>query len=112
MGAGLGLRYAAIDRDIEPLDAISLLPTLGGLILMVGGWDFFKWTLPALLFLIFMMPLPYAVEWSAHPLRRLATTGSHYLLVVLGVPAMAEGNIIFVEDIEMGVADAAAVWAC
>ncbi len=107
MGAGLAIRTAAIDRDIAPLDAFSLLPTLAGLILLVGGWDFFKWSFPAVLFLSFMLPLPYAVEaWLAHPLRRIATTASHYMLVVLGVPAMAEGNIIFVEDIEMGVADA------
>ena len=42
----------------------------------------------------------------AYPLRRLATEMSTYALQTLGCPAMAEGNIIFIDDIRLGVEEA------
>jgi len=39
-------------------------------------------------------------------LRRMATQMSTYVLQTLGCPAMAEGNIIYIDDIQLGVAEA------
>lgn len=104
---GVGLRLGAALADIEPLDALSLLPVLGGLVLLVGGWGMFRWSWPAIAFLAFMMPLPYVVETAmAYPLRRLATIVSTYVLQTSGCPAIAEGNIIHINEIPLGVEDA------
>ena len=105
--AGVVIRLFAIQRDIEPLDAFALLPTLFGLVLFVGGKSVLRWSWPALAFLIFMIPLPFFIEMSlAQPLRRLATTMSTYLLQTCGYPAIAEGNIILIDQVKLGVADA------
>jgi exosortase len=107
LGLGLVLRLIAAQSDIEPLDALSLLPTLFGLVLLVGGWSVLRWSWPALAFCAFMMPLPYSVEMAlSHPLRRLATEIGTYSLQTLGCPALAEGNIIYVDDVPLKVEQA------
>ncbi len=104
---GVGLRLFAIHIDMEPLDAFSLLPTACGAVLLVGGWPVLGWSWPALAFLAFMIPLPYSFEVAlALPLRRVATLVSTYVLQTLGCPALAEGNVIWIDDIPLGVEDA------
>lgn len=104
---GAGLRVAAAFRDIELLAAMSLLPTLVGLVLLVGGWSMVRWSWPAQAFLVFMIPLPYQFEIAlSHPLRAIATRSSTFLLQLLGYPALHEGNVILIEDIRLGVIDA------
>src|SRR5262249_29563584 len=58
-------------------------------------------------FLVFMMPPPFfAEQFLSQPLRRLATVMSTFLLETLGYPALAEGNLIKLEEVELKVADA------
>lgn len=107
LAIGLTIRCIAVQSDIEPLDALSLLPTVFGLALLVGGWSALSWSWPALAFMAFMMPLPFTIESAlALPLRRIATEMSTYSLQTLGCPANAEGNIILIEDIRLGVEEA------
>ncbi|MCI0642803.1 MAG: exosortase/archaeosortase family protein [Gemmataceae bacterium] len=104
---GVAARLAAGLMDIDPLDAYSLLPTLFGLVLLVGGRAVLRWSWPALAFLAFMLPLPFQLEEAlAFPLRRLATLASTYVLQTLGYPAVAEGNIILIDQIRLGVVEA------
>jgi len=104
---GAAVRIIAIESDIEPLDALSLLPTVFGLVLLTGGWSVLSWSWPALAFLAFMMPLPFTIEIAlAHPLRRVATEVSTYALLTLGCPAIAEGNIIYIDEMRLGVEEA------
>ncbi|MFO0966056.1 MAG: exosortase/archaeosortase family protein [Gemmataceae bacterium] len=105
--AGLAMHVIAGRIDFQPLDALSLLPTLAGAVLFVGGRQVFRWSWPALAFLVFMLPLPFAIEsLMAQPLRRVATVCSTYLLQTLGYPALSEGNIIVIDQMQMGVAEA------
>jgi exosortase len=107
LAIGVALRLIAVQADIEPLDSLSLLPTTFGLVLLVGGWALLNWSWPALAFLAFMMPLPFFVETAlAQPLRRVATEMSTYALQTLGCPAIADGNIIYIDDIRLGVEEA------
>jgi exosortase len=54
-----------------------------------------------------MLPLPFRIESAlALPLRRIATEMSTYALQTLGCPANAEGNIIYIDDIRLGVEEA------
>jgi exosortase len=105
--AGVVIRLVAIRRDVEPLDAFALMPTLFGLVLLVWGKSVLRWSWPALAFLAFMVPLPFFIEIAlAHPLRRLATVMSTYALQTLGYPAVAEGNIILIDQMKLGVVEA------
>ena len=105
--AGIALRSFAIPRDYVPVDAFSLLPTLFGLVLFVGGWQVLRWSWPALGFLVFMIPLPFFIDTAlSQPLRHLATVMSTYSLQTLGYPAISEGNIILIDQLKLGVVDA------
>lgn len=89
------------------LIAVSLLPCLAGLAVLVGGWPCLARAWPAVAFLIFMIPLPYRLEMSlGYPLQRIATLASNYALQTLGLPAVAEGNIILIDEARIGVVEA------
>jgi exosortase len=89
------------------LDSVSLLPLLAGAILLVGGRPMLRWTWPAICFLIFMIPLPYRLERAlTDPLQRVATLTATYTLQTLGFPTFAEGNVIHVNQAQIGVVEA------
>jgi exosortase len=88
-------------------EAVSLLPCLAGVCLLVGGRSGLAWSWPAIGFLFFMMPLPYRLETGMkQPLQRLATQASTYVLQTLGCSAFAEGNIIVLKSTRLGVEEA------
>src|SRR5262249_49418232 len=62
---------------------------------------------PAILFLFFMVPLPFTVATLlSAPLQGLATVCSTFVLQTLGLPALAEGNIIRINDAHIGIVEA------
>src|SRR5262249_50185498 len=78
-GIGALLRIGTSSRLLysEWLEAASLLPTLAGLFVLLGGRPALRWAWPSILFLLFMIPLPFRVEnMLSEPLRRVATLGS------------------------------------
>jgi exosortase len=88
-------------------DGLALLPYLGGLALLCCGWRFLDWAWPSIVFLAFMVPLPYRIETAmGGPLQLLATRASTFLLQTLGFMAFAEGNVIEVDEAQIGVAEA------
>ena len=89
------------------LDGWSLVPCLVGLCLLLGGGPALRWFWPAVALLLFMLPAPYQVEvMVTHPLQRLATDVSTYTVQMLGYPALAEGNVILIGDLRIGVLEA------
>jgi exosortase len=105
--AGAAVRLTGVYFYLDWLDAASLLPTLAGLCLLGGGWPALRWAWPAVVFLCFMLPLPYQAEMLlAHPLRRLATRASTFALQTLGLPALAQGNVVVIDDLKIGVVEA------
>jgi exosortase len=107
LAVAVAMRLVSARADIEPLDGLSLLPALAGVVLLAGGPSLLRWSWPAIAFLGFMLPLPFAVEAAlAQPLRRVATNVSTYGLQTLGCPAFSEGNVILIEDNRLGVAEA------
>jgi len=94
LGAGLAVRFAGI-LYTDWLEAVSLLPCLVGLCVLLGGGQLLRWAWPAVAFLIFMMPLPYTVEVGlANDLQRIASWATNYTLQTLGFVSFREGNII------------------
>jgi len=112
LGLGLiavaaALRLAGARYHFEYLDQISLLPSCAGLIMLAGSWPAIAWAWPAVAFLAFMVPLPHQVSMAmSAPMQSFATTVSTFALQVLGKPAIAEGNVILLNDIELGIVEA------
>jgi exosortase len=104
---GLLLRILAAYIYFDWLDAASMVPCLAGLVVLLGGRQALRWALPALAFLLFMIPLPYRLETAlAQPLRGIATQVSTFVLQTAGCPALAEGNTILLGTGKIGVAEA------
>jgi exosortase len=53
------------------------------------------------------VPLPHTVSLAmSAPMQTIATISSTFVLQVLGRPAIAEGNVILLNDIELGIVEA------
>lgn len=103
----LGFRAVAALLFFLPLDAFSIVLCLTGLVMVFGGVPMLRWTWQSLLFLVFMIPLPYQIErMMGAELQNIATICSTFLLQTLGQPAIAEGNRILIEDVQLGVVEA------
>jgi exosortase len=104
--AGL-LRLAGTYWFISWLDALSLLLCLVGITVVLGEWAALRWAWPAIGFLGFMLPLPYQLQVAlGQPLQRIATVASTYTLQTLGLPAIAEGNVIVLGELRIGIVEA------
>lgn len=112
LGAGLLLVAAAIRAVaslyfLGPLDGWTIPIWIAGIVWLVFGWECLRWSLPAIVFLWFMIPIPYSAETIlSFPLQRVATKLSTECLVMLGQPALAEGNTIWVGDHPLNIAEA------
>lgn len=107
LGLAAALRLGGAYYSYDYFDQISLLPCCAGLVLLAGSWPAFRWALPAIAFLGFMVPLPDRVSLAmSAPMQAFATAASTFALQVIGRPAIAEGNVILLNDIELGIVEA------
>jgi exosortase len=89
------------------LDTGSLLVCLAGVTAAVGGRRALAWAGPSILFLAFMLPLPYRTQTMlGGSLQRVATGASAYALQTFGIAAVTEGNVILLSDTKLGVVEA------
>jgi exosortase len=104
---GLAIRNFGVYMTMNPLDRYSFLISIFGLFMMVGGMHTIRWAWPALLFLVFMLPLPSVLEhkilWN---LQTLASVCSTFVLQTMGVAAFRQGNLISVPGADLNIADA------
>jgi exosortase len=81
------------------VDGITLPLTVIGFVWVLFGSAWARWSLPALIFLFFMIPLPFRIENElSRPLQWIATNISTYTLQLLGRPAIPEGTTILLGD--------------
>ena len=107
LAVALGMRLLAGSLLFQQLDAASLLLCLFALSVIAGGIPLARRTGPAILFLIFMIPLPYELERNVgQPLKTAATVSSTFVLQTLGQPAIRDGNLILIDEVRLGVVDA------
>jgi exosortase len=107
LGVGAAMKAAGAFYYYGWFDAASLLVSLAGLAVLVGGRPALRWAWPAVGILVFMVPLPYRVEQAmGAPLQQVATLASTYALQTLGLSAVNEGNIIYLDRGVIGVAEA------
>ena len=94
---GLSVRLFAAEYTILPFDRYSLIPSMFGAFMLVGGFHAVRWAWPAIVFLFFMFPLPTALEVLVlNNLQRMATIYSTFVLQTLGIAAFRTGNLISV----------------
>jgi exosortase len=107
LALGLGLRLVGGYFFYSWLEMVALIPCIAGLTLTLGGRAAWRWAWPAVFFLAFMIPLPYRVATAlSGPLQRLATITSTFVMQTCGLPALAEGNVILLNDAEIGIVEA------
>lgn len=98
-GAGLFVVAGLANFAREWLQGASLVLNLCGAVLLLGGPQALRWLWPSLAFLLFMFPLPYAVESTlGWPLQKVAAMGSGFVLQTLGYPTYREGMILHCQD--------------
>jgi exosortase len=103
----IGVRMLGAHYYLDAADGWSILLWVAGAVWFIGGWRVFQWSLPAVLFLWFMVPLPFRMEHAlSRPLQHVATSVSSWILQSLGQPALSEGNIILLGDLRMEVEQA------
>src|SRR5262249_9325707 len=99
---GIGARYT-----FAWLDQVSLLVALAAICLAAGGLPLLRWAWPAVAFLFFMLPLPGRLQgFLGLPLQRLSASASTFALQTLGFPAQADGTVILLNEVEMGIVEA------
>jgi exosortase len=86
---------------------LSLLVVIGGLILYLWGRTMAGKLLFPLLYLVFMIPVPYVIYYSlSFPLELLASRWTVLVVRFLGIPIFREGNILLLENTTLQVIDA------
>ena len=104
---GALMRFYGNYRFNQAVDAFSMIPIIVGIVLFVAGWPGIRWSWSAIAFLVFMIPLPSFIAGSlGQELQRIGTGISVYTLQTLGMPAVAEGNVIVLSNARLGVVEA------
>jgi len=99
IGLSVGMRIVAARFYMDAMDGWSILLWVAGVVWLFGGWRVLWWSLPAVAFLWFMVPLPFRAErWLSVPLQGVNTKLSCWALQILGQPALAEGHRIWLGD--------------
>jgi exosortase len=105
--AAQSVRFFGLYYMFSSVERLSLVLTIGAVVLLLFGWDFFKKFSPIFLFLFLMLPLPNRVESVLTiPLQAWATVSSVFCLEMLGFSVVRQGNIIDINGTLVAVAEA------
>ncbi len=89
------------------LSRIAMLICLVGLVIYFGGTALFRQLWFPLLFLGFMIPLPYVIYYRlTFPLQQLASFSAFQAMQVIGIPGLREGNILHFAGYSLEVVEA------
>jgi len=92
-------RFYGLLFMFESADRYSLVLTIGGLVLMVAGWQVVRRASWILLFLVLMIPFPGRVHnLISGPLQKMATSGSVFLLEVFLPRVSQQGNVVVLDE--------------
>ena len=95
LAAILVVRAVAYEKSFQWVETATVLPAIIGLTWAFGGWPLLHRAWPAILFLVFMLPLPTSVNnLVALPLQRFAATGSYRVLQLSGFWVIQQGNVL------------------
>ena len=89
------LRAVAYERGSDWLENATIIPAIAALIWSFGSWPLLRRVWPAIVFLVFMLPLPPRINnVLALPLQSFAASSSYFLLQLTGIWVIQEGNVI------------------
>ena len=104
---GILLHIFSVYVFVEIGDCIALLFCITGGLMLIWGRKLIVGVWPAILFLIFMFPLPFRIErMLSAPLQLFGARESAYYIQTCGIPAVAKGSMILMGDHKLGVAEA------
>ena len=103
----IALRVASARFFMKYLDGISLVVWVAAMTAFIAGARTLIWASPAILLLVFMIPLPFGLEKHLSlQLQWISTQISCWCLQTMGYQAFAEGTVIQIDDSPMNVAEA------
>lgn len=86
---------------------ISFIVVLSGIILFLLGWKYMNLFIFPILFLIFMIPIPSIIlDKITFPMQIFASKVATGALYLLNIPVLREGNIIYLVNTTLEVAEA------
>ncbi len=101
------MRYIAAKYFVSAVDGWSIPVTIAGIVWLLCGAAWIRWSWSAIAFLIFMVPLPWRAEsLLSSPLQHVATMLSSWGLQSLGFPAVQQGNTILLGEFHLEVEQA------
>jgi exosortase len=107
LAAGLSMRLLSALAGVEIPDMVAFVPSLAGVVLLVGSWQMLVWFGPAIAFLIFMFPLPYRLERAVMPaLQDIAAGGAEFIFQTFGYGVFRDGRTFLVGEQRLDVAEA------
>lgn len=86
---------------------VSLVLLLASVVLFLLGWRWLRATAFPLAFLLLAIPLPYVLYYTlTSPMQSFAAQCAVFGLKLLGVPVVAQGNVLHLPDTTLEVAEA------
>jgi exosortase len=85
---------------------VSVLLFVAGMVVFLAGWKHLAAISFPLAFLFLMIPSPTLTQQITFPLQIIASKTASFLLMLAGVPAIREGNIILLPSAQLEVAEA------
>jgi len=104
---GCALLFVSQNAAFELAGAYGLWLSIAGLFLSFMGKEAFRATMPALIYLLFAIPLPRGIEADlSQKLQLLSSDGGVGILDLLGISVFQDGNIIDLGTYRLQVVDA------
>lgn len=89
------------------LQRTSLVITIAGAVLLMGGWKVLKIAAFPICLLLFMIPLPKVIYGQLTlPLQLFASQVAEHVLLALNIPVMRDGNVIELAEVKLSVVEA------
>ena len=107
LGLGLALYVVGRSQSLALFEVGSHVPVFAGSVLLLGGWPALRRLWFALLFLVFLVPLPgFVILSMTGPLKSLVAQAVEFLLYALGYPIARSGVVLSIGQYQLLIADA------
>jgi exosortase len=88
------------------LSRLSFLLLVSGTVIFLAGWEYLRAIAFPLAILVLMIPSATLTDQITFPLQIVASKTATFMLVMLGIPVLREGNIILLPSARLEVAEA------
>jgi exosortase len=88
------------------LSRLSFLLLVSGTVIFLAGWEYLRAIAFPLAILVLMIPSATLTDQITFPLQIVASKTATFMLAMLGIPVLREGNIILLPSARLEVAEA------